>query len=323
MSSGTQTGIPVTELALMPLRRLRSAWMYIVRIVERMEDNHIFLSAAGISFNALLCFIPLILLILSLLGWVLDAKDAMGAINQQLQNLDLFPYQRERISGLVAGAVDEFISGSYVAGIIGGVGLLWTASALFAALRTALNRIFHVRDTMNILVSKLKDFALLSIVGVLMIVAAITMYAGAILHGLGQNVFGFSFDHWLIRYVTAYVAPSIINLVMFMVAFAIVPDRRIGFRALVLTSTIATFFWAVSRTLFIYYAENLWSLGSVYGPYALIVATALWIYYSSITVLLAAEIGEMYLERRQLRNLFSEPSLQATLRHATPPELPR
>ena len=118
--------------------------MYLVRIIERMESNHIFLSAAGLSFNALLCFIPLLLLIFYVLGLYLDSAEALATVDTWIQKLELFPYQKDQLRELVIGLMQEFINGSHLAGVLGGVGLLWTSSALFAALRTALNRVFIV-----------------------------------------------------------------------------------------------------------------------------------------------------------------------------------
>lgn len=51
----TTKGIPLWKRAyvlleeFIRLRWVRAIWMYLVRIVERMESNHIFLSAAGLS----------------------------------------------------------------------------------------------------------------------------------------------------------------------------------------------------------------------------------------------------------------------------------
>ena len=66
-----------------------------------------------------------------------------------LNSLDLFPYQREQLRDLLMNVISEFVSGSHIAGAVGGIGLIWTASTLFAAFRTALDKIYGVKDRMR------------------------------------------------------------------------------------------------------------------------------------------------------------------------------
>jgi membrane protein len=295
--------------------------MYLVRLFERMEDNHIFLSAAALSFNAFLCFIPLLLLVFYLLALYFEPTAAVNTLDRYLEQLDLFPYQREQIAEAVTTLLNDFISGSSLAGALGAVGLVWAAQALFAALRTVLNTVFHARDTHNILVSKLKDFALLSIVGILVITIGVFMYGQALLSGLGEQVFGLTFDSWLLGDITSTLTPFVLTLVAFVLIFSLVPDRRLPWRVVLISSVIASLLWGIARLVLTYYLEHLWKLGSIYGPYAILVATALWVYYSSITVLFAAEIGEMFNERSRLKRLFNADSLERVIGFAPPPDL--
>lgn len=312
-------GIPLWKRVLglledfITLRWVRDIWMYLVRIVERMESNHIFLSAAGLSFNALLCFIPLLLLIFYVLGFYLDSDDALATVDIWIQKLELFPYQKDQLRAIVMELIQEFISGSPLAGLFGAIGLLWTSSALFAALRTAVNRVFSIQDTKNILTSKLKDFAMLSIVGMAVIVVTVFLFGLSLVKEIGHNVFGLELESWIFNDAVNLVSPFILSFILFLIVFYLVPDRRLSRRIIVTSSAIAALLWGLAKFLFAYYLTNLWGIGSIYGPYAVIVASAIWIYYSGLTVLFAAEIAEMSSERRELRRLFSKSSLQSVV----------
>jgi membrane protein len=297
------------------LRWVRAIWMYLVRIVERMESNHIFLSAAGLSFNALLCFIPLLLLIFYLLGFYLDSDEALATVDIWIQKLELFPYQKDQLRGIVMELIQEFVRGSPLAGLFGAIGLLWTSSALFAALRTALNRVFSIQDTKNILTSKLKDFGMLSIVGMAVILVTVFLFGLSLVKEIGHNVFGMELESWIFNDAVNLVSPFILSFFLFLIVFYLVPDRRLPRRIIVISSAIAALLWGMAKFLFAYYLTNLWRIGSIYGPYAVIVASAIWVYYSGLTVLFAAEIAEMSSERRELRRLFSKSSLQSIVSH--------
>jgi len=299
--------------AFITLRWVRDAWMYLVRIIERMEDNHIFLSGAAIAFNSLLCFIPLVLVIFYVLGFYLGSEEAIRTIDGYLGSLEMFPYERNYVREQVISLISEFVQGSHIAGIIGVFGLIWTSSTLFAALRTVLNRIFNFRDTKSLVVSKLKDFALLSTVGIALILIIALSYGMTLVKGIAVQVTGGFAEHWIFQSAFLHFYSTAANFVLFCILFTLVPDRRLPIRVTVLSSFIAALLWGIAKALFSYYVSNLWSIGKVYGPYAVVVATAIWVYYSSVTLLLAAEIGEMYIERKNLKNLFREKGMRLVL----------
>ena len=319
-TTALQRGV-ATARRIASIRGIREVWMYLVRITERMEDNHIFLSGAAIAFNSFLCFIPLVLVIFYVLGLYLDSASALATINSYLDSLDMIPYEREYIRERVIMLVREFVGGSSLAGIIGLVGLIWTSSALFAALRVVLNRIFAIRDTRNFVVSKLKDLALLSTVGIALVLITALSYGMTLIRGLAESWFGLAAGHWLLEGTLLHLSTGLLNFMLFCVVFVLVPDQRISWRVVLLSSGIAAVFWGVAKALFGYYLANLWSIGRVYGPYAVLVATAIWIYYSSITLLVAAEIGEMARERRQLKKLFQEKRIRRIMASSEMPDL--
>jgi membrane protein len=302
----------VFESTTYTFRMARSVWMYIVRILERMEDNNIFLSSAGIAYNTLLCFIPLLLIVFYVLGFYLNSDGALRTVDSWLNNLDLFPYQREQLRLVIVKIISEFIKGSHIAGIVGAVGLIWTASTLFAAVRTVLNRIFGVKDSKNIVVSKLKDFAMLSIVGIALLVVHISFYSLTIIKGIGKEVFQIEWSHWLFSNMIGYSSALVINFILFCLVFVLVPDTRLPSRAIVLASSVASVLWVLAKAFLGYYLSHFWNFGKIYGSYTLLVATALWVYYSSIAILFSAEVGEMYIERKRLKDLFSHRKLEET-----------
>jgi YihY family inner membrane protein len=296
--------------AVLSLRWIRGIWMYIIRILERMDDNHIFLSAAGIAFNILLCFIPLVLLVFYVLAFYLDTSTAIATIDSYMDKLQLFPFQRDQLMGLIRTTLSEFVRGSGVAGIVGLVGLLWTSSALFAALRTVLNRIYHFKDKHNVFISKLKDFAMLSVVGVVLVIVMAASNMLVLAQELGQRYLGTIMQNWFLHGVMIHVVSGTMIFFAFMILFGLLPDRRLPFVSILISSFTAAVLWELAKVLVAYYLSNLWSMGHVYGSYSILIAVALYLYYSSVTLLFAAEIGQMHIERRYLKKLFREKELR-------------
>ena len=296
-------------ISFISLRKVRSGWLYIVRLAEHMDDNHIFLLAAGIAFNAIICIVPILLLAMYILATYLDPDSAMATVNSYIDSLRLLPFQREEIQRQVLLTLEDFIRGKSLAGILGVAGLVWTSSALFSSIRTVFNKVFHAQPMSNILVSKLKDFALLALIGVLFIVVTILSYSISLANELGPSWIDGVFWQWLVESMFPRAVATASLFIMFCMLFYFVPDKKIPLRVTLLCSTVSLVMWEAAREVFGYYILYFWKIGRVYGPYLLVAATFFWFYYSSLTIIIAAEIGEMSLERKRLRDFFTRENL--------------
>jgi membrane protein len=296
-------------LDFVSLRWVRAIWMYLVRIVERMSDDHIFLSAAGIAFNTIICLVPLTLILFYLLGIYLDSEAALQTIHAYIDEINLFPFQREQLIDFLDGIIGDFVSGSSIAGVVGAVGLIYTASTLFAALRTVFNRIFHIKDTKNLVVSWLKDFALLSIVGIMLVLINTVLLAMSFVMGFSSSILGSVSESLWLETVIPNAFAFLITFFGFYILYYMVPDKRLPAKAILLSTLVGATMWTLARFGFEYYVHHFWRIGKIYGSYALIVAATIWIYYSSLTLLFAAEVGEMYIERKKLKGLFLDEAL--------------
>ena len=64
----------------------------------------------------------------------------------------------------------------------------------------------------------------------------------------------------------------------------------------------------LSRHLFAWYISTVTDYGKFYGTYAVIVSIAIWVYYSSLIILLSAELGKyIYDNKWDRENLKEEP----------------
>ncbi len=294
---------------ILSLRWIRQIWMYSVRLVERMDDDHIFLSAGGIAFSTILCLIPVVLLVFYVLSIYLTTEAATRTINEYIDALQLFPIEREQLRTEVFSTLTEFVGVRSLAGIVGGLGLLWSASALFSSIRSVFNKIFRIRVTKNILMSKVKDFVMLSIVGVTFVVAAVFTYGLSAIRYAGEEYFGIGFEGSFLAGSLAYAGSLLVSFVAIYLLFRFVPDRRLPVKAIFLSVLIATLLWEFAKHAFGWYIGHFWSIGRIYGPYSFLVVIAIWIYYSSLTLIVAAEFGEMLIERSYMKRLFRPASL--------------
>jgi membrane protein len=275
---------------------------YLGGLYNRADEHHIFLFGSGLAFSLFLCIIPFVLIIFSILGSILQA----GSVEQQIKKFidTAIPYKEyaDYARQIIFSRIAEFIEYKTLAGLIGGIGLLFAASGLFSSMRTVLNRVFGVKEDKSVVAGKLRDFGMVLFVVVFVLMATVILPAIDILKNVIHkwaivNFFQLSeFQHLFITVVS-----FLIVFVTFYVFYSFIPYAKLGRKVPVISAFWAAVFWEIAKRLFGYYLYNLASLKKIYGTYTLVVVIAFWIYYSSVLFIIAAEIGQLYRERLALK----------------------
>ena len=271
---------------------------YFGGLYHRIGDHHAFLFASGISFSVFLCVMPFVLIIFAIVGRVVDSSELQDSVNHYI--LGVVPYEEyaAHVVRFVNLRIGEFIAFRGVAGLVGSLGLLFAASSLFSSMRTALNKSFKITDGPHALLRKLKDLAM-TLVVVLFVLLSVFVLPG--LEAL-QNM-SFRPDVpaagvlELLQHTAVLVITLAIAFVVFLALYRYTPSRKIPWRAAAVSAICATLLWELAKQLFGFYISHFVTLQRVYGAYIFIVVIALWLYYSSLVLLIGAEIGQLYRER--------------------------
>ncbi len=252
--------------------------------------------ASGIAFNVLLCIVPAMLSLLYWLGLWLVRKSVFDAVSSQLQTFLPEQAYRDMIMGALRKQTDITLHAKQITGLIGIFGTLWAGSALFATVRKALNMIYGFPETRSFLFHRVKDIIMVLAFGTLAIIAAsiapISMIA---LHYGGQILPGFIYR------ATSGMAPSILSasasFAMFVLLYRFLSHQTFPLSSAITGAVTATVVWECAKALFVVYLSRFSSLGIVYGTYAFLAATALWIYFSAMVFIFGGIVTRVHWER--------------------------
>ena len=276
---------------------------YYKGLTKRVNDHHVFLFAGGLAFSIFICIIPFVLIIFAVLGNILDSSNVQFQINTLIETI--IPYSRysEFVKKIIFNRINEVIAYRNIAGIIGGFGLLFAASSLFSSMRTILNKVYGVETDVNILIAKLRDFALVFMVIIIFFVTTITMPTIDLLREKASEWTAIEFlSNGIFSHIIFSLLSLLLIFVVFIVLYLTVPLRKLGRKATLMSAFWAAILWEAAKQLFGYYLYNFAAFNRIYGAYALIVVVAFWIYYSSVLFIIGAEIGHLYYERNFLKN---------------------
>ncbi len=286
------------------LRNFWDATRYYSRgLMARFVEDDVLFLASGIAFNVLLCIIPLLLLVSSLLGIFLKSSDiAMANIDKFLTKALPNQAQAVAIKDLTFRIINDFVEFRRSLGVFGALVLIYTSSSLFSAVRSALHRVYRVTTTTGIFVSQLKDLILVFALGWLFIsintlnglYTVISRYSAEM---LGPN---FLFLQTALPDFLARLTSFFLTVLMAFLAFRFIPFYGTTTRSSIVAAVSTTILWKAAGVVFAWYLATFQPFRKVYGAYAFILVAMVWVYCSSIVFILGAAVGGLYKERIEI-----------------------
>ncbi len=266
-----------------------------------IKDDGLFL-ASGISFAAVTCVIPLLLLVASVLGSILESK---AIVYQQIEEILSRLFVAKAYAGTVKekliNIIEEIITERTNFGLVAIFTLIWTSTNLFAFTRSSLHRIYQVTQTRNIFLSILEDIFWVISAAILFLAVNSVMW----MYGLLQNILstlpqGIHIKtHWLEVSFPTFIT-FLLFVAMFFVVYRHVPDQHVPRKVALISALTAAILWQSAGWIFSWYTTRFPTFGKIYGAYAFLIVSLLWIYYSGITFIIGGEVGQLYRERHKL-----------------------
>jgi membrane protein len=260
--------------------------------------------SASIAFNIVICIIPITLIFFSILGIYLDRSSAQIFLNESLNKVvGITPELQQKISSVVLGAIEELSKNSVLTAIIGSVGVLWTASGLFSTIREVLNRIYKTKSDTFYLWSKLQDIGMVILILIVFLLSFSSTFILSIVYAIDETLLGnmlvsFGFTTTLLTHGIGLI----FTFIMFYLIFKLVPHGYVNQSVAVISSVTAAILSESIKFLFLIYVISFANYQKVYGAYAAIVAVIFWLYYSSLTFVIGAEAGQLYKEKRLIKD---------------------
>ncbi len=277
---------------------------YAIGYYNKFDEDHIWIMSASIAFNVIICIIPITLIFFSIIGIYLDRSNAQGFLNESLGKIvGITPELQQKISGIVLGAIDELSKNSVLTAIIGSIGVMWTSSGLFSTIREVLNRIYKTKSDTFYLWTKLQDIGMVILILIVFMLSFSSTFILSIVYAIDETLLGnllvsFGFTTTLLTHGIGLI----FTFIMFYLIFKLVPHGYVNQSVAVISSVTAAILSESIKFLFLIYVISFANYQKVYGAYAAIVAVIFWLYYSSLTFVIGAEAGQLYKEKRLIKD---------------------
>ncbi|MCI1272887.1 MAG: YihY/virulence factor BrkB family protein [Clostridiaceae bacterium] len=261
------------------------------RLIIAIIKNDFYGMAAEMGFMMVLGIFPFMLLLMSFFGW-LGNKSSIGPVLRFLATF--MPEQAMNLIITVLSEVMLFSKGGLMA-LTGICVTLFLSTNIMAVILKGLNRAYDVEETRSFIYTRILAFVML-IVNVLVLFLSINLIIfGKLFIHLCVTYFGMA-QHvamWLLllRWPVAFAA----LFVMAFLGYYILPDlkgnERFKMKSALWGTIFFCCFWLTGSWGFSIYVNNLRTYNIVYGTIGAFAVLMMWFYYTSILILIGAEIN--------------------------------
>ncbi len=245
--------------------RVLKIYAHIKFFTSTFVDKELTLFAASLSFYTIFSFIPLLLILMT----ILTSLESFSDIYLKIQDFifaNLLPVNSE----IIMGHINSFLQNSVEMSSMSFIMLFVSSLLFFKNYEFIANRAFHAPKR-----------SFLESVGVYFLMLILT-----------PSALGAAF------YITSYIAsliasnsltsdldilplvPYIIIWVLFFILFKLSANIKVHFKAALISSLIVSALFSVAKSSFIYYVFLNQSYTTIYGSFAILIFLFLWIYVS-------------------------------------------
>ncbi|MFP4457146.1 MAG: YihY/virulence factor BrkB family protein [Clostridia bacterium] len=261
-------------------------------LIENTFKDEVGTYSAQLAFFLTLSIFPFLIFLINFLSFT----DLGG----QALVLDFTNYLPLDIAKIIESVVTETVQASSgTIFILAILGTIWTSSKGARSVIRGLNRVYGVNERRSIL-----RLYVVSAVFVVALMLMITLSITLIVFGevITQTIFdfvGYSQVFSAIWPFLRYGLTIAILMINFGLLYKYAPNKKVKFKNVWKGSVFAIIGWVLVSRGFAFYVNNFANYQLVYGSLGGLIVFLLWLYFSSMVILIGGEINKLDIEKKE------------------------
>lgn len=250
--------------------------------------------AGSLAFSSVLAMFPLLILLSASAAYLGQPGDAAALADR------VMGYAPQLVRDAMQPVIEQVLAQRNQALLtIGVLATLWTASSGMQAVRSALNRAYGIERGLAFWKARIKVTLFTVIVGAGVVAAFSSVVIIPYVWRLLENNVGAGQDTlWLrnsVRYGSAFVALTVLYALM----YGWLPDTRQRLYTVLPGAVVGAALWVTAAATLSYTLRTAGNLALLYGSFAGVVATLVFLYFSATTLIFGAEINGVLREKTE------------------------
>ena len=265
--------------------------LFLIDAIKQFLHKNCQYMAAAISFYALFSMFPLGLAVISILGFIIGTESSNETLAKEIA--DVLPIS----SDLIGSTMEGIISARAITGIASFVGLVWTSSAAFSAVRKGINTAWGVTTPRAFLWERIIDIGLVFAAGLLVLIILFT----APLIEIIRQIFEYTLPQNeipadMVWGTIADLVSPLLAFISILILYRWLPNTKVKIIHVVPGALLASICFILAQLGFIWYVGKFPVYNILYGAVGAIMALLAWVYISALIILFGAQITSMFHE---------------------------
>ncbi|QIN79820.1 YihY family inner membrane protein [Rubrobacter marinus] len=282
--TGNEVPVPMTRRRLGTVELLK-------RTFKEVGEDHLAAFAGNLTYKALFALFPFAVFLLSLLG-IFGSSELLPRLLEQAEAV-LPAAAADFLSNQLLGIAESNAETRFTVGAIISISLaLWGVSGAFRSVMEALNVVYEVDEDRPAWKVYLISILLALGVAALLISSLVLVVVGPQIGGAIAEAVGLGSVFQTLWNIVRFPVLLLVVLFAFALIYYFAPNVEQRFRWVSPGSIVAVVLWLLFSLAFSLYVNNS-DLGATYGSLASVAILMLYIYYSSLIVLVGGEMNQV------------------------------
>ena len=282
------------------LRRLR-AGVPGLSVLLRAAGNYIRHQSANqagsVAFSSVLAMFPLLLFLSAAAGFVGQPGAAAELASRVVE------FAPPAVADALKPVIDQLLRERSPALLtIGMFATVWAASSGAQAIRTALNKAYGVEQGLTFWRARIKVtlFTVIGTIGAVLVFSSVVIlpYAWALLEKAAE----LGPDALWMRTGVRYGLALVVLVILYALLYGWLPDIPQRLWTVLPGAVLGALMWLAGAAILSYTLRSAGKLAAVYGSFAGLVATLVFLYASAVTLIFGAEVNAVLRDRHGQRD---------------------
>lgn len=251
-----------------------------------LNKNNIDEHAAGCAYYTILAFIPIIMLILTLIKYIGLDENALSLIfNENIPS--------NILNDAVIGIVKEVYSKSVGTITISAIFILWSAGKGFFALCKGLSAAYEIEEKNEFVKFRIRGVIYTIVFIISVVLTLLLLVFGNSINQVLQEKFNI-FSKAINLLLKSKFLISIISLTfIFMIMYKFIPKHKVKLKNQIIGAVIAAIACNIISIFYAVYVQVFTGFSIMYGSLTTIVLAMMWVYGCMYSILLGASINKI------------------------------
>lgn len=263
---------------------MRRFFRFLHNLYFRIQDDEVPALGAQLTFYLILSFFPFVIFLITLSAYTpLSREDVLA---------DLISLMPTAVGLLVNDLFKEIIHERSSAILsLGMIAAIWTASNGMMAIIRTLNKAYDVSERRPYW--KVKGISIIYTISLSIVIclAFVLLIFGQMIGRYAFGVFDTPDSFEALWGPMKYILTLVIMCTVFALLYFTAPNRRVRFYDVLPGALFTTVGWVVISLSFSYYVNHFSNYTTTYGSLGGIIILLIWLYLSSVLILLGGEIN--------------------------------